>query len=797
MYSLPRFASRFLAALCVSIAGSCFIPCIQAFAQQAPPPRTTGKFEQLGPALPTPNSFRTASGAPGKEYWQQKVDYAINIELDDTNQSMRGSETITYYNNAPDVLEYIWVQLDQNAFAKTSETPLVSTGRFNQGRAMDFVRNMVERTEFDGGYKISAVRDASGKPLPYTVVKTMMRIDLPTPLKQGQKTSLSIDWNFNIVPNKFGERSCYEFFEKDSNYAYAIAQWFPRAAVYGDATGWQHKQFLGQGEFTLPFGDYKVSITVPADFVVAATGQLQNAATVLSAEQRARLEKAKTAKSPVLIITQKEAEQNEKSRSKQKKTWTFAAQNVRDFAFACSRKFIWDAMGVEVGTKRPLAMSFYPKEGNPLWEQYSTRAVAHTLQSYSEHTFDYPYPVSISVNAPVGGMEYPMICFNGPRPEADGTYDQDTKYALISVVIHEVGHNYFPMIVNSDERQWTWMDEGINSFMEYLAAEKWERNYPMWCGQPRKIVDYMKIDKSQMTPLMSASDNIPNREFGYNGYGKPATALNILRETVMGRELFDYAFKKYARRWMFKHPQPADFFRTMEDASGMDLDWFWRGWFYTVDNCDISIEKVARFAIDTKNPNVEQIKKKIDKTLEAPDISQLRNKTDVAKTYLETDTAAKDYYDKADPFAVTPWDKEGFESYTTSLSAAERKLVSSNLNFYELEFKNVGGLVMPVILEITYEDGTKEIRRYPAEIWRHNNSVISKVVMTEKPVKAFFIDPNLETADTDMSNNAYPKREVQSRFQVFKNRISTSPNPMQLEKRYEQKEAKKPGTDTP
>jgi hypothetical protein len=765
----------------------------QAQATQSLTPRTIGKFEQLGQLLPSPNSSRTASGAPGSQYWQQRVDYAITAELNDANQSISGSETITYYNNSPDPLEYVWIQLDQNAFSKESETPLVSTGKFRPG--MQAVQSMVDRAKFDGGYKIKAVRDAAGKAMKYTIVHTMMRVELASPLRTGQKTAFSIDWSFNILPNKFGERSCYEFFTKDSNYAYAIAQWFPRAAVYSDVTGWQHKQFLGQGEFTLPFGDYKVSLTVPADFVVAATGSLQNPAAVLSAEQQKRLKQAETAKAPVMIVTPKEALENEKSRSKQKKTWTFAAQRVRDFAFACSRKFIWDALGTPLaGGKRPLAMSFYPKEGNPLWEQYSTRVVAHTLQAYSEHTIDYPYPIAISVNAPVGGMEYPMICFNGPRPEADGTYDKETKYDLISVIIHEVGHNFFPMIVNSDERQWTWMDEGVNSFMEYIAAEKWERDYPMWCGPAKKIVDYMKFDKTQLTPLMSSSDNIPGREFGFNGYGKPATALNILRETVMGRELFDYAFKKYAQRWAFKHPEPADFFRTMEDASGMDLDWFWRGWFFTVDNCDISIERVSRYVADTKNPEAEQAKKRADKNAEAPDLSQLRNKTDIAKTYIETDTLAKDYYDKTDPLAITPWDKDGYDSYAKSLSDEEKKLVESGLNIYELEFKNVGGLVMPVILELTYEDGTKELRRFPAEIWRHNNSVVNKVIMTEKPVKAFLIDPNLETADTDTANNAYPKRESQSRFQIFKSRPQSGTNPMQLQRRYDQQETKKPGT---
>ncbi len=765
-----------------------------AFAQQAdqPKPPRSGKFEQLDQMLPTPNTYRTASGAPGHQYWQQKADYVMSVELNDENQSLSGSETITYTNNSPDALEYVWVQLDQNAFSKESETYLTETGALRQ--SLNGVKRLVDQSTFDGGYKVKNIRDAAGKPLKYTIVKTMMRIDLPTPLRTGQKVSFSLDWSFNIVPKSFSARSCYEFFEKDGNYLYAMAQFFPRMAVYSDVQGWQHKQFLGEGEFTLSFGDYKVSITAPADHVIAATGTLQNAAAVLTPEQRSRLKKAETAAAPVEIVTPKEATDNEKSRSKQKKTWVFTAEKVRDFAFSSSRKFIWDAMGTDVEGKHPMAMSFYPKEGNPLWGQYSTRAVAHTLKTYSKHTFPYPYPVAISVNAPVNGMEYPMICFNGPRPDADGTYAERLKNVLLLIIFHEVGHNFFPMIVNSDERQWTWMDEGLNTFLQSMTEQAWDRNYPSTELFPRDIVEYMKADKSALTPIMVTSDNIPPSEFGPNAYSKPSVGLNILRETVLGRELFDFAFKKYAQRWAFKHPTPSDFFRTMEDASGVDLDWFWRGWFYTTDNCDISLEAVKRYAIDTQNPDVEVAKKKADKEVVPGDLTVLRNKNDIPKTLVEADTVAQDFYDKANPFAVNPWDKEGYEKYIAGLTEDEKKIVSTNLNFYEIQFKNLGGLTMPVILEITYEDGTKEVRRYPAEIWRHNNNEIKKVVMTDKPVKSFLVDPYLETADVNLSNNAYPKRQAPSRFQLFKNRNVAQPNPMQIQRQYEQQK-KNSGTN--
>jgi hypothetical protein len=761
----------------------------------------TGKFEQLDQLLPTPNTYRTASGAPGHQYWQQKADYVINIELNDENQSISGTETITYTNNSPDALTYLWLQLDQNHFAKNSDAYATQTGKLQGGRnranpggaSLDAVRAMTFQETFDGGHKIKSVKDAAtGQALKYTINQTMMRVDLPATLRPGQKFAFTVDWSFNIVPSETRARSCYEYFPKDKNYLYEIAQFFPRMAVYADYCGWQHKQFLGAGEFTLPFGDYKVSITAPADIVVASTGELQNASATLSAEQIARLEKAKTSSTPVKIITNEEARKNESSRATAKKTWVFHASNVRDFAFAASRKFIWDAMGVNVEGKRVLAMSYYPNEGNPLWEQYSTRSVAHTLRVYSKHTIAYPYPVAISVHGPVFGMEYPMICFNGGRPLPDGTYPEALKYALISVIIHEVGHNFFPMIVNSDERQWAWMDEGLNSFVQYLAEQEWDRNYPSRRGPARNMVDYMRADKTRLVPIMTNSEQI--LELGNNAYGKPATGLNILRETIMGRELFDYAFKEYSRRWAFKHPTPADFFRTMEDASGVDLDWFWRGWFYTTDYCDIALESVTRYEINTGNPDTEKAKDKIEAGREPANITRERNKTAIAKTYIEQDAAAMDYYDKTDRFTVKPWEKDEYEDYLASLSDDERKLVESGKLFYELEFRNKGGLVMPIILQLTYEDGEKEIRRFPAEIWRYNTQKITKVLMTSKPVQSFLVDPFLETTDIDVSNNALPLQVPPTRFQVFKQQRGQQPNEIRTKNEYEQRAKSKEGS---
>jgi hypothetical protein len=724
--------------------------------------KPSDKFRQLEEILPTANEYRTASGAPGHKYWQQRADYRIDVDLDDEKQRINGTETINYHNFSPDALTYLWLQLDQNIFAKDSAAIKTQTAPGFERLPLAVIENLVKR-DFDGGDKITAVRDAKGASLPYTVVGTMMRVDLPQPLASGQSVVFSVDWNYNITDQrKLGGRSGYEYFPQDGNYLYEIAQWFPRMCAYNDVSGWQHKQFLGAGEFTLEFGDYNVRITAPDDHIVAATGVLQNPLEVLTRVQRDRLEQSKTARQPVLIVTPEEAKANESHKPAGKKTWVFAARDVRDFAFASSRKFIWDAQLHNVGGNRVMAMSFYPKEGNPLWGQYSTHAIMHTLNVYSRYTFTFPYPTAISVNGPVGGMEYPMICFNGPRPEPDGTYPASTKYGLISVVIHEVGHNFFPMVVNSDERQWTWMDEGLNSFLQYLSEQEWETNYPSRRGEPKNITEYMASEAQ--VPIMTNSESV--LQFGNNAYGKPATALNILRETVLGRELFDYSFKEYARRWKFKRPMPADFFRTMEDASGTDLDWFWRGWFYSTDNTDISIENVRLYTLDTHNPEVEKERARAEAAAQPETLSQQRNKS-ITKRVEEFPTL-NDFYNAYDQYKVTDIERKEFQDYLTTLTDRERALLTSGMNFYVLDLKNIGGLVMPVILWVEYADNTSEELRIPAEIWRQNNAEVSKLMVTKKEIKSITLDPHLETADVDLSNNFFPRRTIKSRFQIFK-----------------------------
>ncbi|MEM9412297.1 MAG: M1 family metallopeptidase, partial [Planctomycetota bacterium] len=726
----------------------------------------TDKFRQLEEILPTPNNYRTASGASGHEYWQQKVDYVIDVRIDDEKQHLYGSESISYQNNSQDILDYLWLQLDANIRQPHSEANLSrTTGDFDQMSFREYSR-MLAKESFQGGLDITACTDVwSGNKLNFAIIKTMMRVDLPKPLSHGETFQFRIDWNYKINNSKLVRgRTGFERFEKDGNCIYEMAQWFPRLCAYTDVNGWQHKQFLGRGEFTLEFGNYEVNITVPRDHIVASTGVLQNVKNVLTQAQQERLVEAQSSKTPVFIVTPDEALKNETLSESETKTWKFKAENVRDFAFASSRKFIWDAMIKKQDSHNVMCMSYYPNEGEPLWSRYSTHAIAHTLEVYSRHTFDYPYPVAISVNGPVGGMEYPMICFNGPRPEEDGTYSKRTKYGLISVIIHEVGHNYFPMIVNSDERQWTWMDEGLNTFLQFLTEQEWEEDYPSRRGEPKNIVPYMA--SLNQVPIMTNSESL--LQFGSNAYAKPATALNILRETILGRELFDFAFKQYANRWKFKRPMPSDFFRSMEDASGIDLDWFWRGWFYSTEHVDIKLAGVKQLNVDTLNPEIEKSIQREDRDGQPVTLSQERNKG--LDKYIDSYKGLDDFYNEFDPLDVTDRDIEKYEKELERLENDEKKHLSDSRNFYLVSFENVGGLVMPVILQLTFADGTEKVVRYPAEVWNKNNKQIQKLIISDKEIVKLVIDPRLETADTDISNNQFPPVIRKSRFKLFKER---------------------------
>jgi len=746
------------------------------------------RFEQLGTILPTPNEYRTASGAPGPKYWQQRCDYDITCELDEPNRRLIGKETLTYYNNSPDVLTYLWLQLDENEHSNTNNSGYQNSNLMPRTITEQDITRYSGKIDKDREYgdNITRVADGAGKLLQYTVNKTMMRIELPTPLKPGQQFVFRIDWNYNIIERtKYGGRGGFENFAEDGNDLYTMTQWYPRLCVYSDFQGWQNHQFVGSGEFALTFGNFKVAMTVPADHVIMATGQCQNYASILSPKELQRWNTAQTAKDVTEIVTLDEATAKEKTKSKEKKTWIFKADMVRDFAWGSSRKFIWDAMPATVEGKKVMCMSAYGKEAYALYRKYSTKTVAHTIKSYSKFTIPYPYPVAQSLEA-ANGMEYPMICFNFGRTEKDAsgnysansTYSEGTKNGMLGVVIHEVGHNFFPMIINSDERQWTWMDEGLNSFVEYLTEELFDNKYPVSKGPAYKIVDYMKLPKDQLEPIMTNSENII--QFGPNAYSKPATGLNMLRETIMGRETFDYAFREYARRWAFKHPTPADLFRTMEDASAEDLDWFWRGWFYGTEPCDISLDTVKWSVLNTEAPTAPNTNAGTRKIPVAKpqlntfdDVSKIRNREDKKIVFAtDADESLRDFYWRYDR-GLAKVDTTAFEINTpaptpNSYTEAERFAIAGSKYMYELTFSNKGGLVMPIIVEWTFKDGSKQVDRIAVQVWRKNENKVTKTFMKDKEVASIQIDPMKETADINTSNNSWPAFAEPSKFQLFK-----------------------------
>lgn len=740
-----------------------------ALAQQSVGPidQSKGSFEDKfrqfeGEDWPTPTDYRNASGAPGHRYWQQQVDYDIDVSLDEARRTLTGREAVTYTNNSPDALGYLWLLLDQQNYRRDSLAERSRTYNNSETVSVNEIRRIERFQDWEGGFNDLRVTGPDGQAVPFTIVDSMMRIELPRPLPTGQSFAFTIDFTLPLPEtNVVGGRSGYECFTKaheDGNCLFLAAQWFPRLAVYSDYEGWHNSQFLGSGEFTLEFGDYDVSITAPTDHVVAATGELTNP-DILSAEQRARLDRSRTADEPVYIVTPQEAAAAEARPARSgTRTWNFSADNVRDFGWASSRKFIWDAMGVEQqSAEHPvvMAMSFYPKEARPLWDAYSTKSIAHTLDVYNQFAFTYPYPTAQSVNGPVGGMEYPMITFNGPRPVRadDGslTYTERAKNGLIGVVIHEVGHTYFPMIVNSDERQWTWMDEGLNSFLQYQAQKLWDPAFPSR-GEPRDIVEYM-VSEDQV-PVMTHSDSL--LQFGNNAYAKPATALVILRETVLGRELFDRAFREYSQRWAFKRPTPYDFFRTMEESSGVDLDWFWRGWFYSTDHVDIALEGVTAATLESADPEV-RARAARERFAEEPVPTTITNNAGL-ETVIERDPATRDFYNETDRFTVTARERRDAEAAARKADEERRAAQGFDDNIYRFTFRNVGGLVMPVILKLTYSDGSDETIRIPAEVWRRDSREVVWQHASSKTLTGAEIDPLWETADADRGNNYYPRR---------------------------------------
>lgn len=750
------------------------------------------KFRQMGTEFRSPNMYRSASGAPGPNYWQQRANVDIDARLDEETKRIFAEMDIDYVNNSPDTLTYIWLALDQNRFkdgslARESATASAAGSSRGQGSgasdSLSFgqLRYMQATDDKEYGFEFQQIATMDGEALPVFLNDSMLRIDLPEPLAPGETFSFQVDWEHNIIDEvSVGGRGGWEYFPEEDNYIFALAQWFPRLAAYTDYTGWQNKQFLGRGEFTLEFGDYNVELTVPSDHIVAATGVLQNPNDVLTAVQRRRLADARTDR-PSYIVTPEEAEENEKSKATGMETWEFQADNVRDFAWSSSRKYIWDAMIFEqddADNPEVLSMSFFPKEADPIWSQFSTQAVVHTMDVYNRFAFNYPYPTSQSVNAwERGGMEYPMITFNGYRPYADEKSDQtvysrNTKYGLIGVIIHEIGHIYFPMTVNSDERRHTWMDEGINTFLEYMAEYEWEENFPIRRNMQNPLDEITRyMTSSNQVPIMTQSDSV--LQFGPNAYAKPAAALIVLRETVMGREAFDFAFREYANRWKFKRPTPEDFFRTMEDASAVDLDWFWRGWFYGTDYVDMGITSVREYQIGTNNPDVEKDMDREENLVRYPEnIVQRRNREEGRTTRLDRFDDIRDFYNENDKFAVTNADRNTFKSWLDGLNSWEREVYDRALEdaqyFYFVDFENVGGLISPLPLTLNFADGTTEDMMVPAEIWRRDSNRVSKLIVRDKRIDSILLDPSHQTADADYSNNGYPQSIVTDRMTLAK-----------------------------
>lgn len=778
----------------------------EAFASENDKPNVTAgseydaaaKFRQLDHVLPSPNVYRSASGAPGPAYWQQRASHTMDIRLDEDERRIYAESDIEYTNNSPDTLNYIWLALDQNRFKdgslerRSATASAVGSRRGDGAGGEDSYSFFALRKEqaFEDrqyGFEFNAIMDEDGDALPYTINDSMMRIDLEEPLESGESIVIQVDWEHNILDEvAIGGRGGYEYFEEDDNYIFGMAQWFPRLASYTDYTGWQNKQFLGRGEFTLEFGDYEVNLTVPSDHIVSATGELQNPREVLTAKQRRRLADINT-EAPIYIVTPEEAEENEKSKAKGEKTWSFTAENVRDFAWSSSRKYIWDAMKFEQDDEEVpevLAMSFFPKEADPIWSQYSTQAVVHTMDVYNRFAFNYPYPTAQSVNTwERGGMEYPMITFNGYRPSEDEksgetVYSRNIKYGLIGVIIHEIGHIYFPMVVNSDERRYTWMDEGLNSFLEYLAEYEWEENFPISRGtqNPLDVIPSYMTSSNQV-PIMTQSDSV--LQFGPNAYSKPAASLIVLRETVMGRELFDFAFREYATRWKFKRPTPADFFRTMEDASAVDLDWFWRGWYYGTDHVDIAVTGVREYQISTNDPDIEKDIEREEYERNRPEnISQIRNREEGMKTRLKRYSDLEDFYNENDKFTVTNADRNRFKKFYDGLEDWERKAYDRAMEdgkyLYFVDFENIGGLISPLPVTIEFENGSTEEMMIPAEIWRRNSEKVTKLFSLDNRAVSFKLDVQHQTADADFSNNSYPQTIAQSRIKLYKSNRSSS-----------------------
>ncbi len=666
-------------------------------AQQWLHPDTVGRTNQsmfrVLDQWPAPNETRGANGKPGAKYWQQRVDYVIRVGLDTTTHTVTGSERVTYRNNSPDALGYVWFQLDQNIDNPSVSEAMIGATSLPKSispRAAEFINARLDTK----GYSITRVqlvsKNGQKTDAAYVLQGTQMKVPLSSPLATGGAQDIEIDWSY-VMPESFASRNGRGAREKlKDGWEYLAAQWFPRAAVYDDVVGWQNDQFYGQGEFYLNFGNYDVSITVPHNHIVQSTGVLHESGRGPDIHAaRAPCEGVHLASNRFTSSPRTKRTRRPRAQLVQQPfTWRFKAENVRDFAWASSAGFIWDAAGFRYSpTAKPIEMhSLYPREALGVWDSLSTKAIAQTMRTYGRLAFEYPYPKASNIHGIVGGMEYPMIAFCGARPPANANAAvlKSVGYGLVAVTIHEVGHNWFPMIVASDERKWTWMDEGLNSYLEGMASVEFDLSWPK-ARLPMvaaNIVGYMK--NTDQVPLMTESDLI-HRGFGPNGYTKPASGLFILREQVLGPQFFDAAFREYSAAWMFKHPQPADFFRSMMQASGDNLNWFWRGWFYSTHANDQSLGTVESQSADS-----------------------------------------------------------------LGMSARGRF-------YNRVTLENKGGLVMPAIMEFTFTDGSKERVKLPVSIWRNNEKKFEYGRFSQKELQSVELDPDNVLADINRENNKWSR----------------------------------------
>ncbi len=517
--------------------------------------------------LPTPTGVRLGSGAPGPQYWQPRADYRIDATLDPVNRVLTATARVTYTNNAPEPLGYLWIHLEQNLFNNDSIGARLTRGEERFGN----------RDGFNGGYTITSITH-NGRDLPLAVYDTLGRVELPQPIPAaGGVFTFDIAWSFPI-PEYGSDRLAIE--EVEQGTIFQLAQWFPAVVKYDDVHGWNALPYIGQGEFYTDFGDYELTISAPREFLVVATGELLNPTEVLTQTQVERLAQARSTPDTVDIISAEEVgEPSTIPSGSGPRTWRFRAEDVRTVAFAASDAFIWDAAGASTGT---LIQSVYPKEGLPLWAK-STEYLRFSVEHYSEKWFPYPYPVAINVNGDVGGMEYPMIIFCRNRRSEEG---------LFGVTTHEIGHNWFPMIVSNDERRHAWMDEGFNTFINYYATEAYFGEPEARRGDAQMIVPAMLLPNQQ--PIETPADYVRRNRLGILQYAKTGAGLVLLREQILGPDRFDRAFRDYIERWAFKSPRPADFFRAMEDAAGADLSWFWRGWFLETGTLDQAVTRIEQ-----------------------------------------------------------------------------------------------------------------------------------------------------------------------------------------------------------